>query len=156
MEHNSSAEQPYNQPYSQPEKKKGRILILDQDDSTCEFLSSIIKLIGLEFDWVKDVNQAMELLEKTVFDLLITDVTLPNTQQFVEASREKHPHLQTIIMVIQRRVFFEAMRLPGAAFIQKPFNFDDIVKIIHQAIHHRNQQQVETQIQRLRHDLFRL
>lgn len=156
MEQNSFSEQPNNQTSSQPEKKKGRILILDQDDCTSEFLSSIIKLIGLEFDWVKDVDQAMELLEKTVFDLLITDVTLPNTQQFLEASREKHPHLQTIIMVSQRQVFFEALRLPGAAFIQKPFKFDDIVKTIHQAIHHRNLQQVETQIQRLRHDLFRL
>ena len=48
------------------------------------------------------------------------------------------------------------MRLPGAAFIQKPFNFDDIVEKIHQAIHHRSLQQVETQIQRLRHEIFRL
>jgi DNA-binding NtrC family response regulator len=97
----------------------------------------------------------MELLEKTVFDLLITDLHLPNSQQFLEASLEKHPHLQTIVMV-QRQVFFEALRLPGAAFIQKPFKFDDIVAKIHQAIHHRNLQQVEQQIQRLRHEIFRL
>lgn len=139
----------------QTDKKKGRILVLDQDDCTCDFLSSIIKLIGFEFEMVKSVDQAMELLEKTVFDLLITDLHIPNSQQFLEASLEKHPHLQTIVMV-QRQVFFEALRLPGAAFIQKPFNFDDIVEKIHQAIHHRNLQQVETQLQRLRHEIFRL
>ncbi len=139
----------------QAEKKKGRILILDQDDCTCDFLSSIIKLIGFECEMVKNVEQAVEQLEKTAFDLLITDLRLPNSQQFLEASLEKHPHLQTIIMVHRRQVFYEALRLPGAAFIQKPFNFDDIVEKIHQAIHHRSLQQVETQIQRLRHEIFR-
>ena len=139
----------------QAEKKKGRILILDQDDCTCDFLGSIIKLIGYECEMVKDVEQAMEQLEKTAFDLLITDLHLPNTQQFLETSLEKHPNLQTIIMVHQRQVFVEAMRLPGAAFVKKPFNFDDIVQKIHQAIHHRNLQQVETQIKRLRQEIFR-
>jgi two-component system response regulator PilR (NtrC family) len=151
----TSADPTGNQPSGQTDKRKGRILVIDQDDCTCDFLSSIIKLIGFEFEMVKSVDQAMELLEKTMFDLLITDLHLPNSQQFLEASLEKHPHLQTIVMV-QRQVFYEALRLPGAAFIQKPFNFDDIVEKIHQAIHHRNLQQVEHQIQRLRQEMFRL
>lgn len=140
----------------QTEKKKGYILIIDQDDSTRDFLSSIIKLIGCEFKLVRSVEQAMELLEKNTFDLLITDLHLPNSQEFLQASQEKHPHMQTIIMVQHRQIFFEAMRLPSATFIQKPFSFDDIVQKIHQAIHHGNVKQVENQIQRLRHEIFRL
>lgn len=156
MPHHSWTDQTGNQQYHQIEKKKGRILVIDGDDCNCDFLGYIIKLIGLEFETVKSVEQAREHLEKTFFDLLITDLRLPNSQQFLEASLEKYPHLQTIIMVHRRQIFFEAMRLPGAAFIQKPFNFDDIVDKIYQAMHHRNQQQVETQIQRLRHEIFRL
>jgi DNA-binding NtrC family response regulator len=156
MVDNSLDERAGNQNSGQTDKKKGRILILDQDDCTSDFLSSIIKLIGFEFEMVKSVEQAMELLEKTAFDLLITDLHLPNSQEFLQASLEKHPHMQTIVMVQQRQVFFEALRLPGAAFIHKPFNFDDIVQKIHQAIHHRNVQQVEHQMQRLRHEIFRL
>jgi DNA-binding NtrC family response regulator len=152
----SSTDQAGARDYGHIDRKKGRILILDQDDSTCDFLSYIIKLIGFEFETVKSVEQAVELLEKTVFDLLITDLHLPNSQQFLEASLERHPHMQTIVMVQRRQVFFEALRLPGAAFIQKPFNFDDIVQKIHQAIHHNNLQQVEHQIQRLRQEIFRL
>ena len=49
----------------QADKRKGYILIIDQDDSTRDFLSSIIKLIGCEFKLVRSVEQAMELLEKT-------------------------------------------------------------------------------------------
>jgi DNA-binding NtrC family response regulator len=156
MMHHSLTGQAGNPTNDPTDKKKGRILVIDGDDCTCDFLGSIIKLIGFEFEMVKSVEQAMELLEKTAFDLLITDLRLPNSQQFLEASLEKHPNLQTIIMVHQRQIFFEAMRLPGATFIHKPFNFDDIVEKIHQAIHHRNLQQVETQIQRLRHEIFRL
>lgn len=155
MWHHSSPDQTGNPSGTQPTRKKGRILVVDQDDCTCDFLSSIIKLTGCEFQLVKNVEQAAELLEQATFDLLIADLHLPNTQQFLEASLEKHPHLQTIIMVRQRQVFFEAFKLPGAAFISKPFNFDDIVRKIHQAIHHRNLQQVENQIQRLRQDMFR-
>jgi DNA-binding NtrC family response regulator len=156
MWHQSLADPAGNQSSGQTDKKKGRILILDQDECTCDFLSSIIKLIGFEFEMVKSVDQAIELLEKSVFDLLITDLHLPNSQEFLQASLEKHPNLQTIVMVQQRQVFFEALRLPGAAFIHKPFNFDDIVQKIHQAIHHRNLQQVDHQIQRLRQEIFRL
>jgi DNA-binding NtrC family response regulator len=155
MMENSETEQAGSQNKGQIDKKKGRILVLDSDRSTGDFLSSIIKLIGCDFELVKSVEQAMELLEKTTFDLLITDYHLPNSQEFLQASVEKHPHMQTIIMVQQRQVFLEAMRLPSATFIQKPFNFDDIVQKIHQAIHHGNVKQVEQQIQRLRHEIFR-
>jgi DNA-binding NtrC family response regulator len=137
-------------------KKKGRILVLDEDISTCDFLSSILKLIGCDYEFVKSVEQAMEILEKNVFDLLITDLHLPNCQDFLRANLEKHPHMQTIVMVQHRHIFIETMQLQGATFIQKPFTFDDIVKKIHQAIHHGNLQQVENQIQRLRHEIFRI
>ncbi len=138
------------------DKKKGRILVIDQDELTCDFLSSIIKLIGFDFALAQSVEQAFDLLEKTVFDLLITDWQLPNSREFLQRCQEKHPHLQTILMVNRRQVFFEAMHLPGATFIQKPFNFDDIVQKIQQAFHHRNVQQMQTQLQRLRHEIFRL
>ena len=137
-------------------KKKGRILVLDQDVCTCDFLGSILKLIGAEYELAKSVEQAMEVLEKNVFDLLITDLHLPNCQEFLQANLEKHPRMQTIIMYQQRHIVVEALRLQGATFIQKPFNFDDIVQKIHQAIHHGNLQQVEHQIKRLRQDIFRI
>jgi DNA-binding NtrC family response regulator len=137
-------------------KKKGRILVLDQDMCTCDFLSSILKLIGCDYELVKSVEQAIEMLDKNVFDLLITDLHLPNCQDFLRANLEKHPRMQTIVMVQHRHVFVETMQLQGATFIQKPFNFDDIVKRIQQAIHQGNLQQVEHQIQRLRHDIFRI
>jgi DNA-binding NtrC family response regulator len=152
---NSAPEEVDSQNSRQIDKKKGRILIIDPDMSTSDFLSSIIKLIGCDFELVKSVEQAMELLEKTTFDLLITDYHLPNSQEFLLTSVEKHPQMQTIVMVQQQQVFMEAMRLPSATFIKKPFNFDDIVQKIHQAIHHGNVKQVEHQIQRLRHGIFR-
>ena len=137
-------------------KKKGRILVLDQDVCTCDFLGSILKLIGAEYELAKSVEQAMEVLEKNVFDLLITDLHLPNCQDFLQANLQKHPRMQTIIMYQQRHIVVEALRLQGATFIQKPFNFDDIVQKIHQAIQHGNLQQVEHQIKRLRQDIFRI
>jgi DNA-binding NtrC family response regulator len=156
MVENSVTEQGAGHNSGHTDKRKGTILIIDQDDNTCEFLSSVIKLIGCEYMLVKTVEQGMELLEKNTFDLLITDLHLPNSHEFLQTSMEKHPQMQTIVMVQHRQIFFEAMRLPSATFIQKPFNFDDIVQKIHQAIHHGNIKQVENQIQRLRHEIFRL
>ncbi len=137
-------------------KKKGRILVLDQDICTTDFLRSILKLIGCDYELVKSIEEAMAVLEKSVFDLLITDLHLPNCRDFLQASHEKHPQMQTIVMYQQRHIVVEALRLQGATFIQKPFNFDDIVQKIHQAIHHGNLQQVEHQMQRLRQEMFRI
>lgn len=156
MVENSTAEQADSGQSEQTAKRRGCVLLIDQDEGTCDFLRSIIKLIGYEFTLVKSVEQANELLEKQSFDLLITDLHLPNTQEFLQSSVEKHPDMQTIVMVQHGHILIEAMQLPRATFIKKPFSFDDIVQKIHQAIHHGNVKQVEHQIQRLRHEIFRL
>ncbi|WP_449245325.1 response regulator [Desulfobacca acetoxidans] len=155
LHHGADHRANHSQP-NQTTKKKERILVVDQDALTCDFLANIIKLLGCEFEIINSADEALEILEKTAFDLLIADFHLPNSKQLLETSLQKHPQLQTICMIQHRQIFFEALRLPGAAFVPKPFNFDDIVQKIHQAIHHKNLQQIENDFRRLRQEFFRL
>jgi DNA-binding NtrC family response regulator len=137
-------------------KKRQRILVVDQDGPTREFLANIIKLLGCEFELTASVEEALNALEKTTFDLLITDLHLPESQKLVENSVQKSPTMRAICMVRHRQVLLETYRLGGAIFIPKPFNFDDMINKIRQSIHEKNLHEVEAEFRRLRREVFRI
>ena len=60
---------------------QGRILVVDQEEWCRAFLSSVIKLLGIEdFKLVNTVAEALAALEENPFDLIITDHRQPDCQ----------------------------------------------------------------------------
>ncbi len=137
-------------------KRKERILVVDQDDGTLSLLAQIIKLTGYEGEFTRTIQEALAALERAIFDLLIADYHLPQTQDLIEVLQKRQLPTKTIYLVRQRRFIYEAVNLPQAIFIPKPFTFDDMVNKIHELLHQKYLQQVEEEFQRLRRQLFRL
>lgn len=135
-------------------KEPKKILVVEQEAHTRELLTRIIKLSGYDCEIVATVEEALETLEKTTFDLLITDLHLPESKKLIESSREKLPHIRSICMVRQRTTVFEAMHLSGAVLVTKPFCLDDMIKKIHQTIHEKNLHELNTGLQQLKKDIF--
>ncbi|MFP3868116.1 MAG: response regulator [Desulfobacteraceae bacterium] len=140
----------------QVRSKQQRILVVDQDGSTRELLANIIKLLGCEFRLAETVEEALEALENQVFDLLITDLHLPESKKLFENSVQRLPNLHTICLVRHRQLMVETYHQTGTVFIPKPFNFDDIIRAIRQAIHDKNLLEVEAEFRRLRRQAFRI
>lgn len=136
-------------------KKRERILVVDQDALTQDFLANIIKLIGCEVEIVDSVAAALDALEKSAFDLLITDFPLPDFPRLIENTTQKTPLLHTICMVRHRRMMMEVFRWEGTDAIPKPFNLEDMIKKIRQAIHKKNLKEVEIQFHHLRQEVFK-
>jgi DNA-binding NtrC family response regulator len=137
-------------------KKRERILVVDQDVLTQDFLASIIKLIGCDVEIVDSVAAALDALEKSAFDLLITDFPLPDFPRLIENTTQKIPLLHTICMVRHRPLMMEVFRWEGADAIPKPFNLDDMIRKIQQAIHKKNLKEVERQFYHLRQEVFNI
>lgn len=141
---------------NQTVRKRQRILVVDADSPTQEFLASIIKLLGCDYEIATSVEEALRTLEQTTFDLLIADLHLPESQRLVEISIHRTPSMRAICMVRHRQVRMESYQLPGAEFVPKPFNFDDMINKIHQAIRSKNMEDVESAFRRLRREVFRI
>jgi DNA-binding response OmpR family regulator len=62
------------------EERKGRVLCLDSDKYTCELVTVSLRPKGYEVIAVETIREALKLLEKGGFDLVIVNEKLPDGQ----------------------------------------------------------------------------
>ena len=135
---------------------RGRILVVDQDDWCREFLSQVIKLCGFgEFHLASSAEEANSLLEQLSFDLLITDLNLPQYHQLLEDIRQRFPGMRLIVMLHQRSQLRQILHLEQMEVVIKPLSLDEMARKIREAIHSKQRHKVEEEILRLKRDAFR-
>ena len=135
---------------------RGRILVVDQDDWCREFLSQVIKLWGFgEYHLATSVEEANALLEQKSFDLLITDLNLPQYHQLLEDIRQRFPGMRLIVMLHQRSQIRHIIHLEQMEIVIKPLSLDEMARKIREAILSKQRHKVEEEILRLKHDAFR-
>jgi len=135
---------------------QGRILVVDQDEWCREFLSQVIKLWGFgEYHLATTVEEALEFLEKLTFDLLITDLKLPQYHRLLEDARQRFPGIRLILMLHQRSQMYQIIHLEQIEIVVKPLSLDEIARKIREAIHSKHRLRVEEEILRLKQEAFR-
>jgi len=136
---------------------QGRILVVDQEDWCRAFLTSVIKLLGIEeFKLVNTVPEALAALEEGPFDLVITDHRQPDYQQLLENARLRHPATRFIVMLHQRIQAHQLFYLEQVDIVYKPLCLDEIARKIRYAMHQKNLRQAEEELKRLKQEAFRL
>jgi len=136
---------------------RGRILVVDQDDWVREFMSQIMKLLGLEeFRLATSGDEALAALEETSFDLLITDLNMAENHNLLENYRQRFPGMRVLLMAEPRRRTIQWAYQEEVDVVVKPFRLDEVAQKIREAIHQRHRQQVEEEFKRLKQEVFRL
>ncbi len=135
---------------------RGRILVVDQDAWCREFLSQVIKLWGFgEYHLATSVEEANSLLEQLSFDLVITDLNLPQYHQLLEDIRQRFPAMRLIVMLQQRSQLHHILHLEQMEIVIKPLSLDEMARKIREAILSKQRHKVEEEILRLKHEAFR-
>jgi diguanylate cyclase (GGDEF)-like protein len=62
---------------SESETPSVRVLLVDDDEHFCAWLTKLMRRLGFSVDNAHDGEQALTLLRATVFDLLISDYSMP-------------------------------------------------------------------------------
>jgi DNA-binding NtrC family response regulator len=134
---------------------RGRILVVDQDDWCREFLSQVIKLCGFgEFHLARSAAEANSLLEQLSFDLIITDLNLPQYHQMLEDIRQRFPSMRLIVMLHQRSQL-QLIQMEQIEVVIKPLSLDEMARKIREAFHSKHRHKVEEEILRLKRESFR-
>ena len=109
---------------------KKRILIVDDEESIRDFLNIMLKKEGYEPTLVEDGQQALEILKKKSFDLIISDMQMPHVTglELLRQVKEQDPDM--LFMVITAfgttETAVEAMKLGAYDYITKPFKIDEV------------------------------
>jgi CheY-like chemotaxis protein len=107
--------------------RKRKILVTDDSISIRRFISGILDSAGFEVETACDGVDALEKLEVTSFDLLLTDLEMPRMHGYeliseVRASG-RHPHLPIVILTSRMgdKHSRKGLELGASAFMVKPF-----------------------------------
>jgi len=143
--------------HDQERCSQGRILVVDQEDWCRAFLSSVIKLLGIEeFKLVNTVAEALAALEESPFDLVITDHRQPDYLQLLENARLRHPATRFIVMLHQRTQAHQLFYLEQVDIVYKPLVLDEIARKIRHAMHQKHLRQAEEELRRMKQEAFRI
>jgi DNA-binding NtrC family response regulator len=101
------------------------------------------RLSGQGFDTVEAESgeRALELLDQFAFDIVITDLRMPGMDgtQVIEAARQRYPGIIPIVITGFGTVkdAVEAIKRGASDFITKPFQFDELLHVLHKALEQR-------------------
>ena len=115
-----------------------KILIVDDELSIVDVLRTLLKKNGYTITTASDGAEALKLLEEQVFDLLITDIRLPEIDgiTLLKHARELQSHLAVIVMTAYAKVdsAVEAMKMGAFDYVTKPFKFEELLLTVHRAL----------------------
>ncbi len=119
-----------------------RILILEDDEQFRKFLADILADEGYQVDAVSDGTQGLTAVADNRFDLIITDMFMPETDgmQFLREIRNKHRSMKVIGMSGGGRGVFPSEVLPAFEIlgaqktIDKPFTKKELLPLVHELL----------------------
>ena len=111
-----------------------KILLAEDDDSMRAFLAKAIERAGYEVEAVDRGTAALPLIATGTFDLLLTDVVMPEMDGIELAQRAAAlaPHMQVVFITGFAAVALSrgAGKTPNSKVLSKPFHLRELISEI--------------------------
>ena len=124
---------------------KNRILIVDDERSMREMLSILLEREGYETAMAKDGKEALQLFERSLFDLVITDIMMPvmNGIDLLAGIKALSPDTPVLMITAfaTAEQAVDAIKLGAFHYFTKPFNNDEIRALVRNALEKRELKQ---------------
>ncbi len=118
-----------------------KILVVDDEQSLRDVLSIMLKRAGYAVTSAMDGEEAIELLNKEIFDLVITDLRMPKIDGMEVLKAVKSASPGTVVLIITAFASadsaVEAMKQGAYDYLTKPFQVDEVQLIIRNALEKR-------------------
>ncbi len=115
-----------------------RILIVDDEDGMRRLLGRVLTREGYETSTVGSGAEALRLVANERFDLVVTDIKMPEMDglQLLEELKEFEPSLPIIVMTAYGTIenAVQALRFGAYDYIAKPFETDEIKLTVAKAL----------------------
>ena len=121
-----------------PSAKNPHIMVVDDEQSMCEFLEIILLRNNYRVSCFTDAFAAVSSLETTNYDLVISDLKMPMMSglEMLRTVKKKSPSTEMIMITAfaSTTSVIEAMKNGAFDYINKPFKVDEILLTIEKAL----------------------
>ncbi len=139
-----------------PPLDRGRVLIVDDQQSMCEMIDTDLRTRGFETRWCVSADEALRYLQAEEFDTLLTDVRMPGVSglQLCQQVVCTWPDIPVVVMTAfgSMETAVEALRAGAFDFITKPIELEILAMTLQRAIEHRR---LERQVRQLSEQVAR-
>jgi len=114
-----------------------RVLIVDDEDDFRETIVKRLKSRKIMAEGAEDGKKALELINDTVFDVIVLDVKMPGMDgiETLKLIKSKNPQIEVIMLTGHASVEFgiKGMQLGAFDYVMKPAPLHDLLDKIRQA-----------------------
>lgn len=116
---------------------KFSVLLVDDEEEFVTTLAERMQMRGLEPEVAFSGEQAIEILENSIPDVMVLDLKMPGIDglEVLRRVKKSHPQIQVIILTGHgsERDEIAARRLGAFDHLQKPVDINDLVRIMEKA-----------------------
>jgi two-component system response regulator PilR (NtrC family) len=110
--------------------ESSRILVVDDERSMREMLHILLRREGYEVAVAENGTAAIALLQKRPFDMLISDIRMPDISgvEVLRTAKALNPNIIGIMVTAygSKESIQEVLRLQAADYLDKPFNVEEL------------------------------
>jgi CheY-like chemotaxis protein len=125
---------------SDPEKTRGKVLIVDDEPAICSILARILLKKGLQTQTVSSGRAALAMLYERGYDLLVADLKMSgfSGMELYETLKKKRPDMADKTVFITGDTMTEEtnefLESSGRPYLAKPFTPMEFLEIIERAL----------------------
>ena len=128
-------------------EKKIKLLLVDDEVKFLESIAKRLALKGFEVIAASNGEEAIASAENDLFDVAVVDFQMPGMDgaQVLKALKERHQYLEIIMLTGHATVdsAVECTKLGAFKFLEKPYDFENLVKTIQEAYEARLKKKFE-------------
>ncbi len=117
---------------------KGRVLVIDDEQSACEVLAERLRYRGFAVEWRTSAEEALDLIAQTPFDVIVTDVHMRgmNGITFCERVATNRPDIPVVVVTAfgSLESAVAAIRAGAYDFVTKPFDIEALAHSVQRAV----------------------
>jgi DNA-binding NtrC family response regulator len=106
------------------------ILIVDDEPTIREACGEVARLTGMNATMVASAEEAIEILDNTAVDIVLTDLMLPHTSglELLRRVHDTHPNLPVIVLTQYGTIdsAVAATRMGAIDYVTKPFRIEEL------------------------------
>jgi putative nucleotidyltransferase with HDIG domain len=122
-------------------RRAARILVVDDELQVRTMIGASLERQGYDVQLAGSGHEAMEALEKNVFDLVLTDIVMQdgNGITLLERMRIQQPNLPVVMVtaIHDISVAIDSMRRGAYDYLLKPFEREHLMSTVERALSHR-------------------
>ena len=116
------------------EDAAGSVLVVDDAPQICKALSDVLSASGYDVRTAPSGERALQIMESSEFDLIITDLKMSGMSgmDLIARVKERAPHLSIVILSGYGDMddVIKAMRVGITDYLKKPFSIDEVLDVV--------------------------